>query len=148
MKRAFKVLAVLLSLQSPMLVQAQEASMQQVGDYQVHYSIFNTSFLAPEIAENYGIVRSGARALMNIAVLKKQPDGSMKNVRVDISGTRFDLIRRDPLKFQEVQEQHAIYYLSDFPIEHRTMIYYTLQILPENSNRSFEVQFRKMLYRD
>ena len=144
-----KSLALLFCLALPFAgAQAEERNMQQFGDYQVHYSVFNTSFLSPDIAGHYGIVRSGDRALMNVAVLKKQSDGSLENVRADISGTRFDLIRRDPLAFQEVQEQHAIYYLSDFPVQHRTMIYYTLEILPEGSNRSLEVQFRKMLYRD
>lgn len=123
-------------------------NVQTFDNYEVHYSVFNTSFLTPQVAEAYGIVRSGSKALMNIAVLQKQPDGSMKNVPAVVSGEQYDLVRTDPLSFMEVKEEHAIYYLSSFDIQHRATIYFTVMIQPDPAKAAYKLQFNKMLYRD
>jgi hypothetical protein len=141
----------LITLLLPLLLSTLSYSenMQAFGNYEVHYSVFNTSFLTPDIAEAYHITRSKSKALMNIAVLEKQADGSLKNVDASITGEQYDLIRHDPLSFQRVQEEHAIYYLSSFDIQNRTTIYFTVFIKPDTSTApAYKLEFNKMLYRD
>jgi hypothetical protein len=121
---------------------------QVFDDYQVHYSVFNTSFLSPEVASSYHIVRSGSKALINIAVLQKQANGTLKNVTAKVTGEQFDLIRKDTLPFREVREENAIYYLSDIDIQNRTTIYFTVLIQPDASKRAYKLEFNKMLYKD
>lgn len=123
-------------------------SMQQFGDYQVHYNVFNTTFLTPEIASEYGIVRSKKTALMNISVLKKQADGTYKGVLAKVSGDHFDLVKKEVLKFQEVREENAVYYLSSFDIVHRIDVYFTVNVQVEGESNTFTVKFQKRLYRD
>lgn len=128
---------------------AEDVQTSQTFDnYEVHYSVFNTSFLTPQVAAAYGITRSKNKALMNIAVLEKQPDGRMKNVTAILSGEQYDLIRHTPLTFQEVREEHAIYYLSSFDIQNRTTVYFTVNIQPDPNRPAYKLQFSKMLYRD
>lgn len=142
-----KKVLLLCGLLLPFLAQANGESMQQFGDYQVHYSVFNTSFLQPEVAATYRIVRSADTAMINIAVLKKQADGSYANVTASVSGNQYDLIRHDPLTFQEVREQHAIYYLATLPIHHRIDVYFTVDVSVDGQ-QPMKVQFSKRLYRD
>lgn len=125
-----------------------EDNVKTFDDYEIHYSVFNTSFLAPQIANTYNIVRSKSKALMNIAILQKQADGSRKNVTAVMSGEQYDLIRKEPLVFQEVREEKAIYYLSSFDFQHKTTLYFTLFIQPDPGKPAYKVQFNKMLYRD
>ncbi|SDM47602.1 protein of unknown function [Franzmannia pantelleriensis] len=77
-------LGLALWLLSP-LAGAQQ--FEQVGDYQVHYSAVNTSFLSDEVAETYGIQRSPAHALLNVSVVEEQDDGSTHPVNVAVSGS-------------------------------------------------------------
>lgn len=125
-----------------------EEHVQEFGDYQVHYSVFNSSFLTPKVAKAYGIVRSNTLAVMNISVLKKQKDGTYKGVEADVSGDQYDLIRRDPLDFQEVREQDAVYYLSTFEIQDRITIYFTVNVQVSPDEQPFKVEFTRMLYHD
>ena len=127
---------------------ANGESMQQFGDYQVHYSVFNTSFISPEIAKHYNIVRSKNSAMMNIAVLKKQGDGSYKNVTALVTGEHNDLVRKEPLSFTQVREEHAIYYLSTFTIHHNIDVYFTVNVQPDPNLPAFKLQLTKRLYRD
>lgn len=127
---------------------AEDNFVKSFDNYEVHYSVFNTSFLTPQVAQAYNIVRSGSKALMNIAVLKKQADGSMKNVSAIVTGEQYDLVRHDPLAFQEVREEQAIYYLSSFEFQNRTTLYFTIMIQPDPNQPAYKLEFNKMLYRD
>lgn len=127
---------------------AQEGSSMKIDNYQVHYSAFNTSFLSAEVAKAYGINRSGAEALLNIAILEKQADGSMKNVTAEVRGTLSDLIHKKPLAFKEVREQEAIYYLASFPIEHKATAYFSISAKVANRLTPLKIEFTKQLYKD
>ncbi len=125
-----------------------ENNVQTFDNYEVHYSVFNTGFLTPEIAQAYNIVRSKSRALMNIAVLQKQADGTLKNVTAVVTGDQYDLIRTVPLGFTEVREELAIYYLGSFEFQNKTTLYFTLMIQPDPNKPAYKLQFNKMLYTD
>ena len=118
------------------------------GTYDVHYSIFNSSFIAPDVAELYKIVRSPETALLNISVLKHQKDGSKKGVKAAVSGNEYDLIRYIDMAFFEIEEKNAIYYLSSLKITHKTTIYFTINVQPTSDLKPFTVKFNKLLYKD
>ena len=81
---------------------------QSFGSYEVHYSVFNPSFLRAEIAERYDVVRGRDKALVNISVL----DGE-RTVTVPVSGSVKNLLgQSQPLRFREVREGEAVYYLA------------------------------------
>lgn len=82
---------------------------KQAGAYNVHYVAFASTFISPEMARKYNIVRGRNRALINISVLDKE--GSP--VRAKLNGTVKNLpgqILR--LNFEEVIEGDAVYYLA------------------------------------
>ena len=127
---------------------AQSQSVHSEGDYEIHYSIFNSSFISPDVAKAYGIVRSKSQALINVSVLKKQPQGLPKPVRAAVKGEHYDLIRHTALPFEEIVEKNAIYYLAALDIAHKTTIYFTLNVQPNPNEPAIKVQFQKVLYID
>ena len=59
--------------------QAHAEQKQVLGNWDVHYIALNTTFLSPEVAKQYGIVRSRFNALINISVLDRK-DKSAQSV--------------------------------------------------------------------
>ena len=79
------------------------------GDYAVHYVVFNASFLRPQIAARYDIVRGRDKALVNVSIL----DADGQAVEASVSGSFRNLLGQvEQLPFRSVREGDAIYYLA------------------------------------
>lgn len=140
------VAILLLTLSS--IASAEMESVYEKAPYEVHYSTFNSSFIDAKVAEAYGIVRSKSKALLNISVLKKGDDGLMHPVSATVKGDVFDLVIRKQLEFKEIREQHAVYYLATFDIEHKIPVYFTVHAQPDANKPAMKVEFKKMLWVD
>ena len=119
---------------------------QRFDQYDVHYSIVNSTFLSPQVAKTYGIVRGDDRFILNIAVRENLGDGSTAARKAEISGSRFDLIHRTALDFKEIDEGSAIYYIAQFQANDKEKLDFTLKIHPAGSKRDYKMQFNKVLY--
>ena len=137
---------VALTLSLSALCFAQDNTSKRFGDYEVHYSVFNTDFITPQTAKLYNIVRAKDRVLMNIAIRKHLDNGSTIPVAAKVSGSRWDLIHRKPIEFSEVREPKAIYYISEFKIGREERIQFTVEVIPEGERRPLVVKFNKHLY--
>lgn len=123
-------------------------NMQQFGDYQLHYNVFNSTFLSAETAHEYGIKRSKNTALLNVSVLKKQADGQYRGIEAKVKAEHNDLLKPEPLKLQPIIETDAVYYIASFTIRHRIDVYFTIEVQVEGEPAPFKVKFQKRLYRD
>ena len=86
-----------------------QESTQKVGDRQVHYSVFNSTFLQPAIAKHYELVRAGNQVLINIAV--QDLDGNP--VAATVKGYAENLMQqKKTLSFKTIEEPDAIYALA------------------------------------
>lgn len=84
-------------------------STQKVGDRQVHYSVFNSTFLQPDIAKYYELVRAGNQVLINIAV----QDLEGNPVAATVTGFAENLMQqKKTLSFKTIEEPGAIYALA------------------------------------
>lgn len=93
------------------------------GDITVHYNTFNSTFLQPDIAKAAELIRSKNQGVINVSVVK---DG--KPVIASVTGTIKDLTSNSvPLKFRQVTEQGAIYYIAQYPV-------------PQQETRTFEIK--------
>ena len=144
MRSAFAaVIALSLSLLS---IGAPAEQKKRFDQFEVHYSIVNSTFLEPQVASTYGITRGDDRFILNIAVRELLADGSSIARKASIDGSRFDLIHRNPLDFKEIDERTAIYYIAQFQARNREKLYFTLQIQPETSRRAYKLQFNQVLH--
>ena len=97
---------------------------QTFGELDVHYSVFNSSFLQPDVAAAAGPTRSKTVGVLNIAALK---DG--KGQAAKVSGTLKNLLgQTSELKFKQVLESGAVYYLAEFPLRQREMLTFSIQV--------------------
>ncbi len=157
--------------------QAVADSERHFGDYVIYYSVFYSSFLSPEIAEAAGITRSRNRAVVNVSVrravavpsavtegvvvapppiaeggaepLPAIPAGlSGVAVTAELRGTVSDLVHRRPLRFQELREPGAVYYLAPLRFGHRDRLYFELQLLAEGAQQPYRLKFDRQLYVD
>ena len=126
-------------------VAAQQA--KEFGDYTVYYSAVTTTFIEPDVAAAYQIVRAKDRAIINIAIRKRTDDTSVA-VPALIEGRSWDLFQNRFLKFKEIREQGAIYYIADFDFSSEEYRFFNLNILPEGAERSFELLFKQKIYED
>ncbi len=105
-----KALILTLTLMTSFVFQSHAEIKKTLGSWDVHYIAFNSTFLTPEVARAYGIVRSDNNTLINISVLDRYTQAAQK---VEISGFARNLLGTTmPLEFKEVVEGEAIYYLA------------------------------------
>src|SRR5690554_2517522 len=105
---------------------------QTFGDYEVHYNAFSSSMLSAEIAKAYGIQRSDSRAVINIAVLKRNTEGSTDAVKAKVTATGRNLTGQlREVDIREINENdEAIYYIGQLPVRNREMFNFTVLVTP------------------
>lgn len=62
------------------------------GDYELHYIVFNSTMLQPDIARQYNLPRAGRSAIVNLSVLQQQDDGVATPVEATVSLSVRDLL--------------------------------------------------------
>ncbi len=139
------VLAALVSLLFSMSVQAER--MRDLGDYEVHYNTLNTRFLSPEVASQYGIIRSGHRAMLNVSVLKKTGPRQRQAVTARVSARSTNLAGQGAdIPLREIREGNAIYYIGEFHIQDAQTLNFTVRVLPEGQKVEHTIHFRQQFY--
>jgi hypothetical protein len=93
--------------------QTNAEQKQVLGSWDVHYIALNTTFLTPEVAKQYSIVRSKFNALINISVLDRKDKSAQSVVLTGEAKNLIGVIKK--LTFEQVKEGKAIYYLAVLP---------------------------------
>jgi Domain of unknown function (DUF4426) len=119
------------------------------GDYVVYFNALNTDQLTPEVAREYNIVRSKSRALLNVSIHKKEPDGTTKAVTGAVSAFAINLTGQlKQMTLREIPEGDAIYYIGELPITDGEVLIYTIDVTPSNESSRFNVRFKKQFFVD
>ena len=140
--------ALLLGLALPPCVGLAQTS-ERFGPYELHYSVVNTTFLDPKVAEIYGITRSQKRAIVNLSVQEHQEGGGSAARHMTLEGHVRDLIQsRQKLEFREIREGDAIYYIAEFPFINEEWRFFEIVFQPEGGSQSYTFSFKRQLYRD
>lgn len=118
----------------------------EFGEYKVFFSVFNSSFIPPKIAEIYNLRRAKDRALVNIAVLKGNATQGSKAL---VKGHFRNLLQQSrELEFSEIQEQNATYYLASFHFTSEDILNFEIDVQPEASETSHTVSFSRKMQRE
>lgn len=128
---------------------ASAEQYEQVGDYQIHYSTVNTSFLTPEVARAHGIQRSQVQALVSVSVREELDDGSTRPVNAMVNGTAGNLAgQREGLSFRTVRDEGAIYHLATFRIQEDEPMHFELDVTYDRNREPANVAFIQRFYID
>lgn len=137
------LLGLLLCLAAPGHAQLSE----RYGPYELHYSVVNTSFLAPEVATRYGLTRGRDYAILNLAVREHLEDGSTEARPMLLKGSTIDMLNRQQvLDFQEIREGPAIYYIAEFRFINEEWRRFAVDFRPEGAEQTHRFELRHQLY--
>jgi hypothetical protein len=142
MYRHFWIFALLLVLGTPVAAQNSVRS----GDDTIHFAALPTREISPEVARGKAITRSENRALLNIAVRRRQGAGDVA-VRAEVRGSATnDAGQRQQLVVREVREGEAIYYLAEPRMRPGDTLRFDLEVLPEGATTAVPVRFSRRFY--
>ena len=128
-------------------VSLAQTGAKDFGPYRVHYSVFNSTQLAPEIASQYGLQRANDRALVNISVNRADGDATRFGQPAEVSGAATNLTQQQQrLAFREIAEGRAHYYLAQVRHINEEMYNFRITITPEGSETPLELRFSQKLY--
>ncbi|UTP73691.1 DUF4426 domain-containing protein [Alteromonas sp. LMIT006] len=117
---------------------------QTLGPWDVHYIVFPSTFLTPEIAKANGLVRSKFNAVVNISVLDKDTKEAQMP---DVEGTARNLIGTSKeLKFKRVVDGDAVYYLA--PLAYRDRETYRFKVTINDRGQTEVLEFQQQMYVD
>lgn len=128
----------------PCLAMAQQS--ETFGSYELHYSVVNTTFLDPKIAETYGITRGEKRAILNLAVRRHVAIGDSEASSMELQGKTWDLIQNQTLQFNEIREGDAIYYIAQFSFINEEWRFFEIDFRPTGSDKTYTYKFKHQLF--
>jgi hypothetical protein len=124
-------------------------TFKDFGDYTVHFNALVTNQLAPEIAREYGIVRSDSRIMLNVSILRKQEAGMGMPVSGAVSASAINLNGQlRGMAMREIREGDAIYYIGELAITDAETLIFTIDVTPLNEASRFTVRFKKQFFVD
>ncbi len=119
------------------------------GEYVVHFNALTTDQLTPEIASEYGIVRSENRAMLNVSILQKREGetsvpvpGSVTTQAINLTGQ----LKNMPMR--EIREGEAIYYIGETGVTDGETLVFTIDVTPINDPSRYTVRFKKQFFVD
>ncbi|WP_252177972.1 DUF4426 domain-containing protein [Endozoicomonas sp. 4G] len=117
------------------------------GDYEVYYSAFPSTFLEPDMAKMYGFERGPKNGLVNIVVRNVRDSEEGTAVKASFDGKTSNLLgQQSALKFREIDEGDAVYYLAGFRFSNEETLKFTIKIRLEGSSQSHTIQFSQKFY--
>ena len=135
------------------LVLATPAQARKVdfGDYEVHYSVFPSTFLLPEVAAANNIPRSRSIGIVNIAIMIKDPEhGGIRPVNGQVEGNvtnQVQQLRR--LGFRRIHEgPNAIYFIAEYQYRDGELLTFQIRARPTGQEEALPIRFSHALYND
>ncbi|WP_163932666.1 DUF4426 domain-containing protein [Paraferrimonas sp. SM1919] len=127
--------------------QAHAEQKTIVGNYEIHYVAFPSTFITPEVAKQYGVERSRYNALVNISVLNRVMANNPA-VEANVSGHARNLISTmKTLNFKEIKEGDAIYYIAEVGHRNEEVLNFEVQVSVGRSLNT-KIKFNQKFYVD
>lgn len=122
-------------------------NFRDFGNYVVHFNAISTNQLTPDIARQYGIVRSDNRAMLNVSIIKKEPATTGVPVSGSVSASAVNLTgQHKNMTLREIREEQAVYYIGELPVANEETLIFTIDVTPMNEPSRFSVRYMKQFY--
>lgn len=124
-----------------------EPSFQDFGDFQVHYNAVRTDELSASVARAYGIERSANRVLLNVSLLRENPDGRTTPVDGTVSATAYNLNGQlKDLQMRRVTEGSSVYFIGEVGISGSEILVFDIDAAPLDQSSKYTVQFKREFF--
>ncbi len=122
------------------------STLQSFGDYTVHYNVFHSTDIPAKVAESYKLVRGKDRALINLSLTKTENGQTSLGLPATVTGSSKNLMQQQQkLKFIEIKEGDATYYLAPFVFNNEEVLHFTLEVV-QGDGKPMSVTFNRTLY--
>ena len=121
-------------------------TFEDIGDHVVHFSAQTTDQLPREVAQAYQIQRSPDRAMLNVSVIRKSDNASVK-ATVAVK-TRNLTQQLKNIEMREISEQSAVYYIGETNVANRETLIFEVSVKPDGVDRSSSIRFQQKFYTD
>ncbi|MGV8835229.1 DUF4426 domain-containing protein [Cellvibrio sp.] len=120
---------------------------EKFGVYTVHYNVFNSTDIPAKMAEAYKLVRGKDRALVNISLTKTENGSTTLGLPAIVSGASKNLMQqKQALKFIEIKEGDATYYLAPFVFNNEEVLHFDIQVSADANTKPMSFTFNRTLY--
>jgi hypothetical protein len=131
----------------PQTAVPSEPSFTQFGDFELHYNALRTDELSPEVARAYGIERSANRVMLNVSLLRKNPDGSTRPTDATVTATAYNLNGQlKNLEMRRVAEGGSVYFIGEVGISGAEILVFDISAVPLDEASKFSVQFKREFF--
>jgi hypothetical protein len=132
---------------APQAREITRENFRDVGDWVVHFNAQPTDMLPAEVAKAYGIERSGNRAMLNVAVLRKEEGTTGTPVTANVTVKASNLTGQlKNMALREITEGPAIYYIGEVPVANQETLVFEIVVRPEGAADSYTIRFRQQFY--
>ena len=115
--------------------------------YSVYYSIFNSTFVPPEVAEAVGLKRSAYESLINVSLSPAGDYGALP--AESVTGFVTNLMQQQKrLEFVEIVEKDATYYIAPIRISGEELLHFELSVIPFKGADPLKSKFSRKVYSD
>lgn len=129
--------------------QARELAptVQDFGDYIVHYNAISSDSITPQDASRYGIARSRSKALINVVMLNKDGSPGHTPVGGSVSARVNNLTgQTKSVEMQQVTEGDAIYFIGVVPVAHNETLNFNIDATPDGRDEPLQVKFQQQFF--
>ncbi|WP_160063976.1 DUF4426 domain-containing protein [Psychromonas sp. L1A2] len=135
----FKTLFLSLLLFTSSTVTAEQ--FKKFGNLEVHYIAIPSTFIQPEVATQYKIIRSKNNGLLNISILDTKQNNQA--VAATLQGTGKNLIgQTQQLTFTQIKEGKAIYYIAEYPFTNEEIVNFEINLKTEKASNTLKFQHK------
>jgi hypothetical protein len=121
-----------------------EPTHQDFGDFELHYNAVRTDELTPTVARAYGIERSANRVLLNVSLLRKEPDGRTTPVDGTVTARAYNLNGQlKNLEVRRITEGTSVYFIGEVGISGTEILVFDIDASPLDRPGKYSVQFKR-----
>ena len=126
-----------------------EPTHQVFGDFEVHYNALRTDELSVAVARAYGIERSANRVMLNVSLLRKNPDGSTTPVDGTVTASAYNLNGQvKDLQMRRITEGTSFYFIGEVGISGAEILVFDIDAAPGGQTSKYSVQFKREFFAD
>jgi len=125
---------------------SQENTSFEMDNHIVYYNVFNSTIIPSDVAKAYQLIRANDRVYVNIALVKKTGGNG---IAANIDGVHRNLMQQKvPLKFIEIKEATATYYLAPIRFNNEDILHIDINASNLDGTDKGAFTITKKLYKD
>lgn len=122
------------------------ASSADIGDHNLHFSAQTTDQLPTVVAQQFNIVRSKNRAMLNVSVIRKSDDAPVEALVTVKTQNLTGQLKN--VTMRKIEEGTAIYYIGVTTVANRETLVFDISVTPTGADSTSELRFKRQFYSD